>query len=244
VNSRAKEISFVEAKMSQARWLIVAVVGLVIGTSWVFRLTHPVDAMLSDAEWSIRLGKTDALAAHTGSLGASLSAHPEACVNLAWKLSKLGKNSTAAKLLEGAWQANPFASSLPEALASILMTEGDFAAAGSVFERMRERGLSLSPAEIEIEAGLFTRTEKFAEAKDVLQNLIARDPHNISALVQLGNICNAQQNFTEAVAAFRRALALDGTAREIRLALARALSWEAMQAAQQSLQPARIASHE
>src|SRR4029077_19302014 len=87
------------------------------------------------------------------------------------------------------------------------LLDGDAPAAEKRLRELSREAPDYLPACLFLAEAL-TRQKKFAESREVSEEVLKRDPHNIEVHFQLGNLYSAQQRFAEAVGEFRKFLAV------------------------------------
>ena len=142
-------------------------------------------------------------------------ANEDALTGLALVYSDLGDNRKAAELLKVLAEKNPTPRSLA-ALAAAYEQMRDFPAAAGVLRKLLE---SNPPNEREVERNLaqdLTSAQDYAGALAVYQEMVADDPADAQAFLQMSRIYNQQRDLVKAREANEKAKALEPNSIEIR----------------------------
>jgi tetratricopeptide (TPR) repeat protein len=188
------------------------------------RRLAPEDArvLLATADLAVRRGRPGEARA---SLGQLRNQHPEyvaAHLALARLVVQQGRREAAVPVLQKALQIIPDQSDLLVALVELHLDGEEFAAAGKLLERLRQPG----QADI-LEGEMRLRRRDYVGARRLLQEVIGKGKASPSwttrALLDLARCHEQLGDPNSQLAALRRAVALDGSSAQARLALAAAL---------------------
>jgi tetratricopeptide (TPR) repeat protein len=92
--------------------------------------------------------------------------------------------------------------------AEVLFKRGDTSAAGSIIERLLQRGGEDAATLLEA-AGYYRRIRELDRAEEILRQALAIEPQRLVTLLQLGSVLERQRRFDEAEEVFRAALAIE-----------------------------------
>lgn len=206
--------------------VLLIVVVLVFGTSWVYRAINKDWVAFRQGISAINKGDYERGLERLETAQTAGLEHPQLQIRLGEAYLALDRLDDARSVFTSLIREDPSDAAAVSTLAGIYQTRDEPARALHVFLDGRDAGAVFDPREELQMAGLFAQLQLTPEAMELYRDLSANPETELVARIRLAELYAWNRDYGESVKLLSAVIAQDPNNRAARLLLARVLSWD------------------